>query len=137
MCVPPDFNPALARHVAGLTPRFVCLQDAQEFFLLLMNTIHENEQAEAIALSAADTQRAKVSAALKRVVDAHHSVGGGIPRVTSARHRRSMSMLSLEGGGGVGMSSPLFSSATSAAAFRNPFEGQQACSYLCNNCSVK
>ena len=85
-------------------------QDAQEYFLLLMNTIHDGELVGAVAAAGEGERRAAIASALDRML-ADGGTGPGKRRAASR---------------GV-TGSPL----------RNPFEGLQATSVLCKGCGYK
>lgn len=91
------------------------LQDAQEFFLLLMNTIHENDQTAAVRET-------------EEVARRHHVRAGLADLLRPPVHPTSRTTLALGLVGGL---------VSSGAAMRNPFDGQQACSYQCRACHAK
>ncbi len=92
-----------------------CLQDAQEFFLLMMNTIHENDQTTAVRET-------------EEVARRHHVRAGLADLLRPPLHPASRKTLALGLVGGL---------VSSGAAMRNPFDGQQACSYQCRACHAK
>jgi hypothetical protein len=93
-------------------------QDAQEFFLLLMNTVHDNERAEAVTASFETARRDKLHAALAAIMLAARQREGAC----SARHRKTLDMAVFP---------------AIETSLRNPFEGTQACSYHCRSCNHK
>lgn len=87
-------------------------QDAQEFFLLLMNTINDHDREEAVALAAEEARKQRVHQALA----APPTLGPG------TTPQRWLGRL-------VSLMPPV--------ELRNPFEGQQAACYQCRVCHFK